>query len=234
MMSDSITMIHLSDLHGNFKGFILEKTNIVVVSGDISLDGSRESMLEALDWLASQNTETRLLIPGNHDWYAYEQPEWYARSCKERSIESLVDVSFSVHGLSFYGLPWVASKKEWKWPLESSAWTLDETDPLLSTKVAAIPDSVDVLVCHAPPEGIGDVVSPGTYFGTMGVRHPGNPHVRAYLENKGNPELCLYGHVHDNPGIQKFKTTWCINAAGVKARIILEKRKLIHAELAPI
>jgi Icc-related predicted phosphoesterase len=72
------------------------------------------------------------------------------------------------------------------------AWSCDLTEAQAEAILAAAGE-VDVLLCHAPPKGLGDVTSGGLSVGSVAIRA-----AVARLQ----PQLMLCGHIHDSRGVR--------------------------------
>lgn len=90
---------------------------------------------------------------------------------------------------------------------------------------------MDFLICHDPPWGIGDCVAPGSYWTELGVEQPGNQALRHFLDSHPDLGFLFFGHVHDNPGLQRYNQTWCSNAAGIAIQLDIQERQLSTATL---
>jgi Icc-related predicted phosphoesterase len=71
-------------------------------------------------------------------------------------------------------------------------------------KVEKIPSKKLIFVTHLPPYGVLDVAYSGNHTGELGFRK--------FLEDK-KPILHVFGHIHEDSGMEKFKQTLCINSA---------------------
>ena len=65
-------------------------------------------------------------------------------------------------------------------------------------------DENSVLVSHVPPYGVQDKVFIGMHAGSMELRE---------IIDKHKPQLVLCGHIHEDPGIAKYKDTTIVNCS---------------------
>ncbi len=228
-MADALALLHASDLHGNQHKLGHHAGDILVVSGDLSRSGTRDELLEVLDWIAAYPCAEKIIIPGNHDRWAFDHQPDFAGECAQRSILLPLDRSVTLEGLHFYGMPWVAHKPEWNWEENNAAWAVHPDDPILRNAIESIPASVQVLVTHAPPRGIGDLVSRGSYFHSVGESSPGCPHLRSFIDASPTLKLCLFGHVHDATGIQRYQNVWFSNASQAINRFLIKDDRVASA-----
>ena len=123
-------------------------------------------------------------VAGNHDWIFQREPALVPKSLRWTYLE---DRAATVGGLTVYGTPWQPVFFDW-------AFNLPEEE--LARKWALIPDGVDVLVCHGPPYGYGDMVRPRSWA-------KGGPQgSRTLLEavRRVRPRLMVFGHIHEGRG----------------------------------
>jgi Icc-related predicted phosphoesterase len=108
----------------------------------------------------------------------------------------LINEDIEVMGLRFWGSPTT--------PLYGGAFGL--SSPADRVRLyAKIPDDVDVLISHGPPQGILDQ-SPGS------PEHAGCPELLEAV-NRLKPKLHVFGHVHGAHGMVSNEETLFVNAA---------------------
>lgn len=212
-------ILHISDIHGRYDQMPPQAGEILAYSGDLTRGGTLDEVLQGLDWMASWPAEKKFYVPGNHDYAAQVQGERVTRECRVRGIDFLVDRLAEFGGWRFWGHPWVEKKREWNWPDQDSAFalTLNEEDP--RDLVNRIPPGVDVLISHGPARGLGDSCGPESYWAALGESSPGSSALRDYVDSHRELKLILSGHVHENPGAQRYGKLWCVNAACSLAEI---------------
>ncbi len=133
-------ILHISDTHNRHRQLTnLPETDVVVHSGDVSMNGSTQEILDFLNWFSALPHRHKIFVEGNHDICLFNSkidglPD---------NIYFLKDSSVLIEGVKFYGLSLKSS-------YESSA--LD------------IPEDADVVVSHEPPYGILDF-SEGMHYG---------------------------------------------------------------------
>ena len=103
-------------------------------------------------------------------------------------------------GLKFWGSPWVPM-------LDGHAFFAE--DKRLQALWSRIPDDVDVLITHTPPEGILDTSSDGLGLGC--------PYL-AETVKRLKPRLHCFGHVHSAAGRHDADGTIFVNATSVDSR----------------
>ena len=182
-------IVALSDQHGSLPE--VEPCDLLLIAGDIChvKDHSTQGQLQFLagpfsDWLDRVPAEHVVGVAGNHDWIFQLEPRLVPKSLRWEYLE---DRAVSVGGLSIYGTPWQPVFFDW-------AFNLPED--LLAKKWEMIPDGVDVLLCHGPPHGYGDLVSPRSW--ARGGHQGSTTLLEAVRRVK--PRLMVFGHIHEGRG----------------------------------
>lgn len=177
-------LVSTSDTHGYEPE--LPDGHILIHCGDISImAGKQDEFMRGIDWLAKQPHPHKILVPGNHDRWAYDFTADARERCAERGIRLAIDEVLQFDAMQFFCSPWTPNfgktrafmhdtgVAEWHW---SNRWTRE----------------CDVLITHGPPFGILDQCP-------LPV---GCPSLRRAVE-KWKPRLHLFGHVHDRSGGQR-------------------------------
>jgi Icc-related predicted phosphoesterase len=189
----------ISDLHG-FKP-VLEGGDLLIIAGDLTARDKAPEYHDFLRWLSRLDYKKKLIIGGNHDTYLMK---WESHKLCD-SIEYLFDSGTEYEGLKIWGSPWTATFRGQN--PECMAFSLD-IDTQLMEKWALIPDDIDILVTHTPPQGVLDKCSRRR----VGCHHLLN----RVLEIK--PKIHVFGHIHECGGqqtkIEGLDTTF-VNAAYV-------------------
>ena len=231
----STTIIHTSDPHSRHQNLPRLEGDILIVSGDVCARGSQAELIEALAWMAAYPCPARILVPGNHDYYIAQERQAAQALCASYGVTLLIDELLTIGGLRIYGFPWIEYQERFQWPDSDRAFCLCADDPRLANALAAIPTDIDILVSHAPALGIGDQSYPDSYWRGFELEQAGSGLLRQWLDR--HPELggLCFGHVHDNPGVQRYNQTWCSNAAGIVVALELADRQVISSRvvLAP-
>lgn len=195
----AVTIVACSDLHGVVPLFrVLDAAKnvgarIVVVAGDVQtayygMDPKycfEHEIVEPTEDAKGDGIDV-VLTPGNHDFYL--------RNCIMEgrkfpgNLHVLCDSEAELHGLRFYGTPWV--------PTINGAWCYEKDDKDLYEEFGLIPDGVDVLVSHTPPLGLDsdeyDVALREPY---RRRRHLGSAALLHVVDAK-RPKCVICGHIH--------------------------------------
>ena len=63
-------LVAISDTHGGHRRVNLPAGDVLVHSGDLTLDGERSVTLDFVDWFSDQPFKHKIFIAGNHDAWA--------------------------------------------------------------------------------------------------------------------------------------------------------------------
>jgi Icc-related predicted phosphoesterase len=192
----TVRVLCLSDTHMKHGELALPPADLVVHAGDFTRRGRREEVVAFLDWYARVDAP-RVLVGGNHDFFAEREPEEVARLCAERDIHWLLDREVTLAGLRIFGAPWTPR-------FHDMAYNVDR-GPALRAKWALIPEGLDLLVTHGPPRGALDRVFFGAHVGCEEL-------ARALGEKR--PRVHVFGHIHEAHGQRQLEGgTQLVNAA---------------------
>jgi len=175
-------IVAIADTHGHHADLDpLPEGDLLVHAGDLTRIGRLEEIEAVADWLRSQPHRHKVVIAGNHDLGFEKQPK-RARAALGEGLTYLQDARVTLDGVTIWGSPWQPEFFSWAFNLPRG--------PALAERWAAVPEGVDVLVTHGPPQGFGDQVH-GQRVGCADLR-AALPRIR--------PALHLYGHIHEDGG----------------------------------
>lgn len=125
-------ILHLSDTHNQHLLLNnLPLADVVVHSGDITRDGTKEEVKDFVEWYEALPYRYKLFVAGNHDKALFE----IKHLTLSQNAYFLQDESVTIDGIKFFGLGYKHSEK-------------------------IIPKDTDVLITHEPPTGILDTAGP--------------------------------------------------------------------------
>jgi Icc-related predicted phosphoesterase len=213
-----------SDLHGKLPK--IEPCDILLISGDIcphfmmpskfggypgDIDdtfGQAKWLGSAFsDWLDTAPAKEKVLTWGNHDWVAYKRPHMVPKL----RAHVLVDAGVEVMGLKIWGSPWQIYFHNWAY---NSPPRNQGGEEFLAKKWAMIPDDTNIIVCHGPPHGYGDLTDENERTGSTTL-------TERILAIK--PKLTVHGHIHSGRGQWTVDNTIICNAS-----VLNEEYKLVH------
>jgi len=198
-------LVAVADTHLFHDDLRLPPGDVFIHAGDMCRRGDLEELERALDWIRGLPYRHKVIVAGNHDW-AFARMPGRARALLGDDLTYLEDSQVVIDGLRFWGSPWQPAYGGW-------AFNLPRGGPL-ADKWARIPEGLDVLVTHGPPEGVGDGSSVAGRMGCADLRD------RVRITR---PRLHLFGHIHEDGGLWRADatcyanvTTWeCERAATV-------------------
>jgi predicted phosphodiesterase len=178
-------VVCISDTH-NCNGLIgVPDGDLLVHAGDATINGTEDEIVQFNDWFCGLPHEHKIFVAGNHD-RLFEIDNKCARSRLDASITYLQDSAVVIEGRKIYGSPWQPRFFEWAFNLNRG--------PEMAEKWKLIPDDVEMLITHGPPNGILDAV-PGPY----GVESAGCEELRLRIDRiakAGTLKRHIFGHIH--------------------------------------
>jgi Icc-related predicted phosphoesterase len=183
-------LLHLSDTHSSHHELPnLPAADILIHSGDVSMAGKPEEVMDFIEWFGGQDYKYKIFIAGNHDFCLDGKALARIQKFLPENCFYLYASGVEIEGIRFWGIPYFMS---------------DEFIPKkYFAALDSIPSDTDVLITHRPPYEILDF-SGNIHYGCIDL-------LQKILEIK--PEYHLFGHIHDNYGIEKSKHTTFVNAA---------------------
>mgnify|MGYP001381089865 CR=1 FL=1 len=187
----------VADLHRHLPA--VPPCDLLVVAGDVvgmfDPEPARRAFLRGpvRDWLDAVPAGAVVMVTGNHelvDGAVLDELPWRV----------LRDETAQVAGLRVHGPAWRSQKLDWEYQDGLGRYPPGGLPP----RFAAVPEGVDVLVSHEPPEGLLDA-EPGR------AGH-GSAALRRTVEG-AHPRLVVCGHVHGAHGRVRHGATLVVNAA---------------------
>jgi Icc-related predicted phosphoesterase len=187
-------IVCISDLHNYFDKLEIPECDILICAGDLTGLGTMREIIAFNNWISNiKQAKHRIVIAGNHDWLFQKQPS-LARSLMT-GCTYLQDEMVTVEGLKIYGSPW----QPW-----FCDWAFNEVrGKRIKEKWDRIPENVDILVTHGPPQGILD---------TVHGEHVGCEELLKAIQ-RVQPRLHVFGHIHYSYGKQVKDNTTFVNAS---------------------
>ena len=185
----SMKILHLSDTHGcHHRLKDLHEADILVHSGDFTMNGSEQEVIDFLNWFCDLDYPHKILICGNHDDCLYGA----TINGLDNNVHYLCNSGIELYGLRFYGVP---------------MFMADCITERQSLNYAKIPIDTDVLITHAPPFGILDFDDNINY---------GSEELLSCL-NAVKPRMHLFGHIHAQHGMMVYNGIIFSNGAIMNA-----------------
>lgn len=184
----------IADLHGYMPK--LPGGDILVIAGDCTARDTFTHWENLGGWMVGLDYDFIVLVAGNHDFALNDYKEEVLELLPD-NVVYLQDEYAIIRGISFYGVPWTPLFYDW-------AFMLPRYSEELKEKFNNIPDKVDILVTHGPPQGILDECDKGKV---------GCEYLREVLAEK-NIKYHVFGHIHEEQGKEEvFENTRCYNVS---------------------
>jgi len=205
-----IRFVCLSDTHSQTDYLRLPPGDVLLHSGDFSLQGDPEEIQQFNTFLQSLPYAHKVVIAGNHD-LTFDLQNFSelrdrfrlrrdidARTTKEllRNCTYLEDSGTFVCGYSVWGSPWTPTFFDWGFNLPIG--------PAILAKWDLIPSNTDILLTHGPPYDILDRCSDGYKAGCP---------LLAQKIQAIKPLVHLFGHIHEAYGTRSIGETLYVNGS---------------------
>ncbi|MCM1333084.1 MAG: metallophosphatase domain-containing protein [Bacteroides sp.] len=165
-------IIHISDTHGCHRRLTdLPGADVVVHSGDFTMNGSEPEVLDFLNWFCDLPYAHKIFICGNHDDCLYEANI----EGLDPNVHYLCNSGVEIDGVRFHGVPMFMG---------------DCITDRQAKNIAKIPTDTDVLITHCPPCGILDFDD--------GINYGDEQLLCKVMEIQ--PRLHIFGHIHAQHG----------------------------------
>lgn len=192
----TMKIVQISDTHGYHKQTNIPDGDLLIHAGDISRRGSEEEILDFLEWFSSLSHRYKIFVAGNHDWFFERKQADYIKEKIPNNVIYLNDSGVEIKGLNIWGSPIQPTFFNWAFNRERGQNIKHHWD--------LIPENTDILITHGPPFGILDKTIHGKHVGCKAL---------LMRVNQINPKLHVFGHIHEEHGILKTKSTTFVNAS---------------------
>lgn len=195
-------IVCISDTHNCNAQIQVPEGDLLIHSGDATTTGTIEEIRLFNKWFSKLPHQYKIFVAGNHDWL-FERQNALARSLLDTGIIYLQDSSVEIEGMRIYGSPWQPRFFDWAFNLSRG--------PELEKKWRLIPDDVEILITHGPPNGILDAVPR-----SWGIENTGCEELRNRVETlsaHGDLKIHVFGHIHCGYGVEEQFGIKFINAS---------------------
>jgi Icc-related predicted phosphoesterase len=201
----------ISDTHTKHRQLYLEGGDLLVHAGDIMNSGySAYEIQDFCKWFEAQDYDVCAFIAGNHDRMFENEPEKVAEIVNSYGVDYMQDSGFEYGDfpdemVKIYGSPWQPEFYNW-------AFNLPRCGEELGKVWNNIPEDVDILVTHGPPQGHLDVSGEPWYEGDLGCE------ILRHRVDTIKPKIHVFGHIHGSYGYKFHDGTHFINASVLNER----------------
>lgn len=181
-------LILISDTHGLHRKINVPDGDALIHAGDFTNMGEFEQVMDFNRWLGELPHVYKFVIAGNHDISFQKNP-----AVMEPLLTNAVylrDSGAVLNGLKIYGSPW--SPKF----LSNSPWAFETTREMRPEIWNKIPDDVNILITHGPPNRILDKTFSGQYAG--------DEVLAGRLADLPELKLHVFGHIHEGYGHRRI------------------------------
>lgn len=195
-------IVCLSDTHNCNSQITVPDGDILIHSGDATISGTMLELKRFADWFESLPHKVKIFVAGNHDW-AFQLENETAVTLLSKDVSYLQDSSPVIRGLKIYGSPWQPRFFDWAFNLMRGAE--------IAEKWKLIPNDIDILITHGPPNGILDAVPR-----SWGIDNTGCEELRKRIEEiaaHGRLKLHVFGHIHCGYGTDEKFGVKFVNAS---------------------
>ena len=202
-------IICISDTHNQHKNLTVPDGDLLIHAGDITSNGDKEDLIKFNNWLGNLPHKHKMVIAGNHDFYAESHPE-ETKQILSNAIY-LNDSGVFIEGLNIWGSPISPSFQHWAF--------MKNRGEDIRKHWEMIPKNTDILITHCPPFGILDKTDSG--------KNGGCEDLLEIIQTKIKPRLHVFGHTHEAYGQTQIADTQYVNASVVGLNSFVGKSKLM-------
>lgn len=184
----------ISDTHNFHHDLSLPPGDVLIHAGDITDRGSKEEVVDFLEWFSLQPHAHKIFIGGNHDIFLDENPVDLLELLPA-NVKYLNNRGCHIHAIKLWGSPVTPDFEDWAFGKHR-----DE----MEEHWKYMPEDTDILITHTPPYGILDQSSSWASLGC-----------KALLEKvtELKPKYHIFGHIHSSYGMLEWDGTTFINAS---------------------
>ncbi len=193
-------VVCISDTHGDHRNLQLPPGDVLIHAGDITAHGSRDDLIDFLDWFSQQDYRYRVFIAGNHDTFLEAEPAETAQLAADAGVTYLDDSGVVADGVKIWGSPITPRFHDWAF--------MRDPGPDIERHWAAIPVDTDVLITHGPPIGVLDLVERSP----TESEHTGCDALSARLLEV-RPSFHVFGHIHEGYGSLRLDDVQYLNVS---------------------
>ncbi len=188
-------IVAISDTHGKHRDVSLPAGDVLVHTGDLTVDGSEFVIEDFVRWIATQPFTHKIFIAGNHDFWAEQEPRKVQALAHTAGVHYLCDTGVVLDGLHFWGSPYTPKFMDWAFMKSAGS---------MRKHWQQIPVKTDVLLTHGPPFGVLDEVMIQVETQRLSMpggmdRHVGCPGLLQRIDQIAVP-VHIFGHIHEGYG----------------------------------
>lgn len=191
----------ISDTHNYHNLLTIEPCDVLIHAGDFTGTGMPEEIQSFFDWFLKQDSEYKVVIPGNHDLTFDHYPETVEEYIpQDPSFYFLNQSGAIVNGVRIWGEP--------RTPTFGHGWGFNVSRARAHEHWGQVPDDIDILVTHGPPLNCLDYVPYDDV-------HVGCYDLARLIKNHQKLRLVVCGHIHESRGEEHINETLVVNASSI-------------------
>ena len=188
-------IVFISDTHNRHQDIEIPDGDLIIHAGDFSGRGHEYEVLSFFSWFSALPHKYKVFIAGNHDFMAERDPISFQKLIPDNLVY-LNDSMVTIEGIRIWGSPITPWFHDWAFNRKRGAqimwhWNL-------------IPENIDILVTHGPPQGILDKTARGNEAGCEDL---------LVTLDRARPRIHVFGHIHEAYGQVQQDETLFINAS---------------------
>lgn len=215
-------IVAISDTHGMHRDVSLPEGDVLVHTGDLSMDGDASVIKDFVSWFGAQAFQHKIFIAGNHDFWAEKEPLKMQAQARAAGVHYLCDTAVVVEGLRFWGSPYTPEFMNWAFMLSPRS---------VEQHWLRVPANIDVLLTHGPPHNVLDEVIVPDSIKSAGVQDTADSHVgcRGLLQRvrQLSVPVHIFGHIHEGYGIHRIDKTRFFNTSQLDNRYQLANQPVV-------
>lgn len=211
----------LSDTHNRHADFKCKGGDILLHSGDVSSRGTDQEILNFINWFEQQPYESKIFIPGNHDWSLERNFAYWKDECIKRRIHLLNDSGLIIKSmydpnlnLKIWGSPVQPWFHSWAFNRARTEKEATKQHGWIKPHWDLIPKDTEILLTHGPPMGILDEVTRVCGSSNNPPQHAGCEELLKKIKET-NVKLHLFGHIHEGRGFHYEGSTTYVNGSSL-------------------
>ena len=96
--------VAISDTHGKHRSLSIPEGDTIIHAGDFCHYGSKDQVLDFIEWFDKLNFRHKILIAGNHDFIAEEHTDEFLELLPA-NVQYLNDSGTRINGIDIWGSP---------------------------------------------------------------------------------------------------------------------------------
>lgn len=210
-LSFFVRLVFISDTHAQHSQLVLPPGDVLFHTGDFSTRGLLGEVQIFLDWFAAQPHPHKVLIAGNHDFLADQNPGLF-QSMVPDNVIYLNDTGCMLDGIRVWGSPIQPWFFDWAFNRKRGAEIRQHWD--------LIPEDTQILLTHGPPYGILDEVA-------RDRRPVGCRDLLHRVRDLNSVKIHAFGHIHEGYGQYEAGNTLFLNASVLDEHYVLQNKPFV-------